>query len=330
MTDVVTTMVEAANLAPSIHNSQPWKFAQHGEHLEVIADQQRATPAIDPLGRGLLMACGAAAFNALVSARAAGRVCTVALGAQRGRPELAAVLTLGGSITPLAEDRALAAAVPARHTARAPFQDAPVPTGLVDRLRAAVEHEGAWMAVVNRQEDIVELAVLTERAEAAEAADQRYQAELKAWIRPDGVEAADGIPVRGLPVEGLAGRASPVQLRDFRGTGPDPMHPNATEPGDEPPAVEHPLLVVIGTDGDHHVDWLRAGMAMQRLWLTATAAGLGASPLTQALDHEGPRALLSRIVGLENGHPQMLLRVGFSHAEQVTGRRAVADVLVHQ
>jgi nitroreductase len=144
------------------------------------------------------------------------------------------------------------------------------------------------------------------------------------------VQATDGIPLSGLPMEGPAGRATHVALRDFRGLGPAVTSPRATEPADEPPVVERPLLIVIGTDGDHHVDWLRAGMAMQRLWLTATAAGLGASPLTQALDHEGPRALLSRIVGLENGHPQMLLRVGFSNAEQVTGRRPVADVLVHQ
>jgi hypothetical protein len=67
---------------------------------------------------------------------------------------------------------------------------------------------------------------------------------------------------------------------------------------------------------------------MQRLWLTATAAGLGASPMTQALDHAGPRALVSRLVGLDNGHPQILLRVGYSRPNQVTGRRAVADLLV--
>ena len=329
MKQIVTAMVEAAALAPSIHNSQPWRFAVEGERLEILMDESRGTPAIDPIGRGLHMACGAAAFNALAAARAAGRACTIALGEQRGRPELVAVLTLGGSISPNGDDLALALAVPARHTARSAFEDTGVPAALVDRMRAAVEHEGAWMHVLNRPEDIVELAVLTERAEAAEAADAPYQAELRGWMRADGDVAHDGIPLRVLPVDGPAGRASSIQLRDFRGVGTDPAHPRATDPDEQPPLIERPLLLVIGTDGDHHVDWIRAGMAMQRLWLTATAAGLGASPLTQALDHEGPRALLSRIVGLENGHPQMLLRVGFCHAEQVTGRRPMADVLVH-
>lgn len=327
--DVTTTMVEAANLAPSIHNSQPWRFAVQGDRVEIRRDETRSTPAIDPVGRGLHMACGAAALNALVAARAGGRACTIALGAQRYRPELAAVLTLGGSITPHPDDLALAAAIEARHTVRTPFEDTVVPAALVDRMRAAVEHEGAWMHVVGRDDDIVELAVLTERAEAAELADERYQEELHAWIRADGEPDEDGIPLRSLPVEAAAGRASSIQLRDFRGVGPDERHPRATEPDEPPPPVERPLLLVIATDGDHHVDWIRAGMAMQRLWLTATAAGLGASPLTQALDHPGPRALLARVVGVENGHPQMLLRIGFCHAGQVTGRRPLANVLVH-
>ena len=138
--------------------------------------------------------------------------------------------------------------------------------------------------------------MLTAEAEAQESADERYRAELAAWLSTPDQQRDDGIPVDVLVPEGQ--RASDVQLRDFLGTGPAPVSPD-----DAPPAVERPLLVVIGTDGDARTDWLRAGMAMQRLWLTATAAGLGASPMTQALDHAATRALLTRIVGLEKGPP---------------------------
>ena len=112
MTDVLSQMAEAASLAPSIHNSQPWSFRVDGERLEVSIDATRATPAMDPVGRGLRIACAAAALNALVVARAAGRACAVSLGPVRGRPELAATLTLGGTITPDSDDLALARAVP--------------------------------------------------------------------------------------------------------------------------------------------------------------------------------------------------------------------------
>jgi Nitroreductase family len=317
MADVLMSMADAARQAPSIHNSQPWRFVLSGHRMEVLSDKHRRTPAIDPTGRGMLLACGAAALNALVTARSLGRMCTIAVGSQRSRLDLVAVLSLGGRIDARPDDLELAEAVQRRHTVREAFEDKAVPPCLVDRMRAAVEHEGAWMHVVNRTEDIVDLAVMTERAEAAEMADELYRVELTAWLRRPGDNADDGIPLTALPADG----ATSIPLRNFRGLAADPGH-------DEPPAVERPLLVIIGTDGDHHTDWIRAGMAMQRLWLTATAAGLGASPLTQALDHPASRAMLSQLVGLDNGHPQMLLRVGYCQAEALTGRRPLSDVLV--
>ena len=325
--DGVEAMVRAAQLAPSIHNSQPWRFEVSPDRLEIFADFSRATPATDPVGRWVHLACGAAALNAAVAASALGLRRTVTLLPDRARPSLMAVISVDGTSTPTAhsvEDVALAKAVPERHTVRTAFGDVEVGPAVVDRLRAAAEREGAWLHVVRDPKDVVELTVLTERAEAAEAADERYREELRAWMRAEGAAAEDGIPAGAVPDAGSYGRGTPVPLRDFRGDGPV-----VTQSG-EPPEVEHPLLAVVGTDGDHHVDWLRAGMAMQRVWLTLTAAGLVASPISQALDHAGPRALLARLVGLDNGHPQMLLRIGHGRAGEFSGRRNLADVLAHR
>jgi nitroreductase len=324
---LAAAMAEAANLAPSIHNSQPWKFAITLDGIEVLTDEARATPAIDPLGRSMRLACGAAVLNALVTARAAGRSCTVVLTEHPDQSDVVAVLTLGDALTPDPEDIALARAVAERHTARTAFEPEIVPATVVDKLRAAVEHEGGWLHVLSRPEDIIELAVLTERAEADERADEGYVSELETWMRTAGDNTEDGILLDLIPADGPSGRGSDVTLRDFHGrvqsTG------DGSQPSDGPPPVERPLLVIVGTDGDRPIDWIRAGMAMQRLWLTATAAGLGASPISQALDHSAPRMLLSRLVGLENGHPQMLLRIGYCQSPPVTGRRPIADVLVH-
>jgi Nitroreductase family len=247
----------------------------------------------------------------------------------RSRPDLMALVSVIGEHPPTPEDIALEHAIAERHTVRTAFDEMPVPAALVDRLRAAAEHEGGWMHVVSRPEDKVELAVLTERAEAAESADESYQAELRAWMREPGEEAQDGIPLDRIPAKELL-RPSDVPLRDFRGRGPGhrPGESGVTEP--DPPRVERPLLVIIGTDGDHHADWVRTGMAMQRLWLTATASGLGACPLTQAMDHAGPRALLRRLVGEQDNHPQILLRLGYCRPDRITGRRSVADLLVRR
>ena len=205
-----------------------------------------------------------------------------------------------------------------RHTMREAFNPRTVPDAAVSLLRKAAEAQHAWLYVLQREEDVVELAVLTSRAEVEELTELDYRAELEEWLRPPGEVSSDGIPVDVLPETLL--RGSDVPLRTFISSDEDP--------GEQPPpVVEKPLLVVIGTDGDHPVDWVWAGMALQSLWLTATSLGLAASPMTQALDRPGSRAQLRHLVGVANGHPQIALRIGYGAPQPTTGRRPVEDTV---
>ena len=49
-----------AILAPSIHNTQPWRFRLGDEHVELWSDETGGLPVVDPLGRELVISCGAA------------------------------------------------------------------------------------------------------------------------------------------------------------------------------------------------------------------------------------------------------------------------------
>jgi hypothetical protein len=66
--------------------------------------------------------------------------------------------------------------------------------------------------------------------------------------------------------------------------------------------------------------------------LLATAEGLAASPLTQALDWPATRTRMQSRLSLV-GYPQMLLRMGYppeTSSDVVSGRRPVAEVLRFQ
>jgi nitroreductase len=315
--------VEAAVLAPSIHNSQPWHWRLRDDTLELTADLTRAVPVADPDHRQLLMSCGAALVHAWLSLRAAGieaQVDELPDGDDISTGRLATLRAVG-SCAPSQGDAALVAAIRHRHTDRRPFDPAELPAEVVHALRRAAEQEGCWLVALERPGARVEMSVLLARADWIETHDPDYRAEMRQWSRTD-PQAADGIP-RSVVVDHDVARQSEFPLRDFDVVGEAGQRLGEL-------AVEHPGVLIIGTDGDTVTDRLRAGRALGRVLLVATAAGLACSPLGQAIDVQATRGLVREVTG-GGGEAQMILRVGYpdqtAPAQPPTPRRPVADVL---
>ncbi|GKQ37481.1 hypothetical protein ALMP_40180 [Streptomyces sp. A012304] len=87
-----------------------------------------------------------------------------------------------------------------------------------------------------------------------------------------------------------------------------------------------PQIAVLITEHDRRADWLRAGQALQHVWLLATADGLRASLLHQALEWPDLRRSMSPVPG-RTGHAQMLIRFGYGPEGSATPRRAPRTVL---
>lgn len=311
----VRHVVEAATLAPSVHNTQPWRFVVGPEGFDLHADESRRLPVLDPFGRQLHLSCGAALVTARVAARALGLDADVVLLPDPQQPDLLARLALRPGAPATDDEVALALAVLKRHTVREAFDPEPLPEVLLEALARVAEAEGAALKVLRGGEP-GELETLLSRADAAEERDPAYRQETSSWVRPP--DAGDGIPPQALPGDEV--RASPVRLRDFRLA--EPQHGS----GEAPPA-EHPELVVLTTAEDDPLSWLQGGQALGAVLLHAAAAGVQAQPLGQVTDLPGWRYRLAAVLGLV-GTPQLVLRVGFAHGVARTPRRALDDVLV--
>lgn len=314
----VRTVVEFAALAPSVHNTQPWHFVARGHTIEVRAETDRMLRFLDPT-RQLHMSCGAAIEFARLAVRALGYDCVVRLTpASHDDPCLLATLTAGHSLAPSPAEQRLIAAIPRRYTDRGPYDDLAVPGAVLARAAEVSAERGCWLRVLDRPGDRATVVALSAKAEAAEAADARYRDELAAWRRTS--TAPDGVPVAATewtaPVD-----VTDVPLRDFSGLD---AHPAVDD--DAPPRVERDTLVLLGSDDDTLLGWLRTGRALALLLLTLTDAGLVAQPLGPITDVAATRRRLQRELGLL-GYPQLLLRIGYGHGRPRTGRRAVDDVL---
>jgi hypothetical protein len=325
-------IVAAATRAPSIHNTQPWRFVAGPERLDVHLDTERALPVLDPTGRQQIISCGSAVEFAVVALTAAGHAAEVELLPDDADPGHLATVRVTGGHEPTDEDRTLAGAIDLRHTVRAAFEHRSVPGDVIDRLQHEAARYGTWFKPITRSEEEGATVFLISRAEEMEQSDPAYLEELHRWMRTD-PDSVDGVPVEAVLSEDPRTRASNWLIRDFVvGQRESPQSPflEAADADAPPPDVERPAVVLMGTESDDRYAWLLAGRALGRVLLHATAAGVAASPLTQALDWPATRTRMQAQLSLV-GHPQMLLRMGYAPeaaaGQAVSGRRPVADVL---
>src|ERR1700692_2788359 len=70
--DIIERAVALACRAPSVHNSQPWRWVLEGADLRLFAATSRTVPFTDISGREAMMSCGAVLDHLRVAMAAAG------------------------------------------------------------------------------------------------------------------------------------------------------------------------------------------------------------------------------------------------------------------
>ena len=303
-------LITAAAQAPSVHNTQPWRFRVGPETVELWTDPRRKLRA-DPSGREMLISCGAALFGLRLAVRSLGYLPVTDLLPDPGQLRLMARVHTGATAPPNSLERQMLDAVPHRHTHRGPFEPGPLPHGLLAGLQHDALAEGATLVLVPGGLAYDRLERITAAAVRRGNLSPRARAEIRRWTRIAAGTARDGIP--GTALAGSTGR-SPGRLpqRDFdlgRGITRLPS-------GGAPPSATAVLL----TPGDRRADWLRAGQALYRLLLHAASQWVFASLYTQPLEDAVTRDLISRQLALP-GHPQMLLQLGPAATASSTARR---------
>jgi len=317
--DQLRIVAEFAALAPSVHNTQPWRFVARPYTLEIHTDPQRSLSYLDPDGRQMHLSCGVAAEFARLAIRFLGLSCTIRLLPDPAQESLVAKLVVG-SFEPvtLAEQR-LIEAIPRRYTDRGPYRDEPVSRLSLQLMREAASERRCWLRVIDRADDRLTAIRLLETAEGIETGEAAYRDELYRWQRLG--PSLDGVPVEPPADWEAQHRVSDVPLRDFGGSGVRP------DPGEgEPHTVERDTVVLLGTDQDDRRSWLQAGRALADVLLVLTHEGLVSQPLGPVLDLPATREQLRREVGLV-GHPQMLLRVGHGQRLPIARRRPIDEML---
>jgi nitroreductase len=298
MTWALANAAALAGYAPSIHNSQPWRWRVSEDVLDLHAVHSRQLAITDPDGRLAVLSCGAALHHARTALAAEGFRCNVTRLPDPTDVTLLARITLAERVPVSTDAVRLVQTIRVRHTDRRPVTGAPVRPEELAVIEATVRAEGARLHAL-RPDQVIELAAAVSYAQRTEAADEAWQAELAYWTggtRPAGT----GVPDTAIPE---APPQTTVPGRDFG------------HPGTLPVSAEHDptaTFAILYGEQESRLDWLRAGEALSAAWLTAAERGISVLPLSATIEVPATRLTLRRLLaGL--GEPYLVLR--FGHAD---------------
>lgn len=309
-----------AVLAPSILNTQPWRFRVTNHHAALHVDMSRRLPVVDPAGRELMISCGAALLNLRTALRGFGYEPAIKLFPTPNEPDCLAEIHLGTPIAATQSQQRLRDAIPARRTSRMPFEKRPVPGAQLEEIARAAEQEGGTLSFIEDADRKQQVGALVAEAVRIHLADPAFRRELSDWVNKRVDEAYERSAMefqRLTPGQPMAGRTPPpvderaLSIPSAAGTARRFADADRAAADRQARTEGAPVLALLTTPRDTRADWLMAGQALGHALLVATVAGVAASYDSSPLEIPELRSRVAGTFGV-GGLPQVLLRLGYA------------------
>lgn len=291
----VEEIVVAGNQAPSGENCQPWHFVVRGRQISVYLLPERDASAYGWGQRASYLACGAAIENMIIAASA--KKYTVQTTYFPDTTDELCVAALTFTKDSHVNSDPLAGVIAARCTNRKPYESAALTLEQRNALFASATHEGFGTFLLTEDRDGIEqLARIGSTNEEIMLANQSLHAFFFGhinWTKKEDDARKVGFYIETLELPPPARSAFKVLrhwsvMRVLRHLGFQRVVAQQNARTNASAAAIGGFAIPDVTP----VSFVRIGRAIERLWLTATAAGLSLQPLTGVLffklllDHE--------------------------------------------
>lgn len=283
-TKVIKDAAWRACRAPSLHNSQPWRWVADGTTVHLFVDQDRAPKYTDTSGREAFISCGAVLDHFRVAMAGVGWIANVDRFPNPNNPHHLASIDFGPMEFVTDGHRQRAAAILARRTDRLPF--------------AAPSEWASFEESVSISDTDVRLDVIDDsRTESLRLYDSSYHSELIGWTTDFGLP-------EGIPRTSLVSAAESDRV-DVGRNFPVTHNKERRQQVDE----DHAKILVLSTYNDARESVLRCGEALSAVLLDATMAGLATCTLTHITEVPASRQIVETLID-RPVLPQVLIRVG--------------------
>lgn len=279
MNDIVlATLLEAACLAPSVDNCQPWRFVCSNDSVNIFLDRERADFFGDYGFAASYATMGAAVENMQIAASHLGLVASVTCFPSADVDHVATVRFSDAAVTP----DPLCHILPLRCTNRKKYSSASLSQEQREALCHSAKISGAKLYLFEDHSTVKALFRLAAQVDSIIFDHPLLHANLFRWIRWSPREKSrtcDGMPVGSLEIDAFQRLffriiSSFRMLKFFNMFGVNRLIGLLNSSL----LLKSSALGMIVMDGTSNTDYLNGGRCMERVWLTASALGLAYQP----------------------------------------------------
>jgi hypothetical protein len=303
-------LLQYAILAPSSHNTQPWKFSL-GEHtIKFFIDKTRWLQVADNDQRELHISVGCALENLLIAAAHFGFSCNVNYFPDSKDQQLVAEVSLTpqGDVSQAFE---LFSALTARHTNHQVYESRPIPETAQQRLQECCVNDGISLYLTDDlgvKRNVDELMV---RADAIEFSDPTFREELGFWVG----QGAFGTSWFMSKIGQLA--VTYVNMG------------KSTAKKDSEVLMSSPILGLICSQTNERVAQIKVGQTFERIYLISSILEMSLQPMSQVLQVPEVKAEMQKLLPNPTLFPQQPFRLGYAKPEaEHTPRRMLEEMLI--
>jgi nitroreductase len=311
----LTFLLNYAILAPSSHNSQPWKFNVTNNSILVFADKSRRLQVADRDQRELYISLGCALENLIVAADHFGYNSSVAYSS--GEKDLVAKVVLQPAANPPnpSRDTRLFSAILSRQTNRNPYEPRAISESDLETIKSLSSDADVDVSIFITRDSAIKKSFqdLVVQANGIQYSDANFKSELGHWLG-QGVMGPTGVQAKMAQLAVVFLDVGPEQSKK------DALLINST-----------PYIGFISTAKNDSISSLKAGRALERFWLAATALGVSMHPMSQALEVAETKANLTNLLPAESGmmQVQQAFRLGYAKPGGAhSTRRPLQEVLM--
>lgn len=290
----VKFLLRYAILAPSGHNTQPWKFRFENNILLIMPDFSRNRPAVDPDNRELFISLGCAVKNFEIAADYFG-----VMYEKKYLGENIEFSFVDGQRE--SKNETLFESILKRSTNRGDYEMKRLPSEVLDKVR------DLKATVVTDEETKQKIAEIAYASNKVWYKSKQLVEELDYWLSDDIESGNDGVPTGMLNLYKIA-----VDLKQF--LSKDSLEAENKALREKKLAMDAPAIIVVSSKLEDIESWIKAGEKYEQISLSLASKGISNGFFNTIIELNTQRKKLENVLG-GNTKPQLIMRAGYAKEE---------------